>query len=820
MTASPVIAEDGLSRRKFLFLLGSGSACVALAGLGGKPNALEEGASWPTRVESFRSTTCRLCSAGCGMRARTVDGKLVRVEGHPFHPLSRGGLCARGLAAPQVLYHPDRILSPLRRSGERGSGQFEPIAWDDALAMVADRLRRVRESSGPHTLAVMDGQVGSSASELLRRFAAAYGSPNYLLMNRNEPRELATYLTFGVRSVLGYDLAHADFLLSFGEGLLDQGISPVLAERLYGDLRQGQRNEQARVVQIEPRFSRSAARADEWVPIHPGTYAALALSIAYVIIKERYYDAEFVKAHTFGFEPWTDEEGKAHEGFRDVVLSSGRPEDAAEVTGISVDTIRRIAKAFASASAPVAVANAEVGWHRGGVHAVMAIHALNALLGRIDVPGGTVMPMPPPLAEVELPVPDEIAARGLSMPRIDGALSREFPLATSLTAAFPGRVVRREPYALDTLILHHVNPVFTEPSGLDYESALREIPFVVSISPVLDETSTFADLVLPACTFLETNDVVAHASPLGFPVVGLVQRVVPPLGDSRPAPETVLEIAKKIGGVTGAAFPWDSAVDYVSFRIGGLFRANRGTVWRDEMREEHVRLLEDRGWWLPSQETESEFVRELNERGGWWDPLYPLGEWGRVFASPTRRFEFYSRVLEHSLAAGDRASVRDALRAAGVRATGDEALMPHAERVPTSGAPSRYPLLLHVFPIAVVDGTGIASTPLLMSITDPSGRIPYDSWIEVNPETARVLEISDGTIVVIESPVGRMRARMRVLAGAMPGLANVSAGLGHSRCGRFARGIGQNPCVLLGTDIDQLSGVACRSGMRVRIEAV
>jgi anaerobic selenocysteine-containing dehydrogenase len=244
-----------------------------------------------------------------------------------------------------MLYNPDRIKGPLQRVGERGSGEWQSISWENALSLVAAKLKEIRDESQPHSLVFMHGAKPGLMHDLFARFCQTFGTPNVVEMpssTASGSAPLVHYLMQGWRAPTGYDWENTNYLLSFGGALLEARQPSVKMLQAYSRLRRGRPGTRAKIIQVESRFSVTAAKADEWIPIEPGTEGALALSMAHVIVEEGLYDRDFIENHTFGFEDWSDEDGEEHIGFKTLILRSYSPRTVAAVAGISTETIRRV----------------------------------------------------------------------------------------------------------------------------------------------------------------------------------------------------------------------------------------------------------------------------------------------------------------------------------------------------------------------------------------------------------------------------------------------------------------------------------------------
>jgi anaerobic selenocysteine-containing dehydrogenase len=267
-----------IDRRLFLAGLGGMGVGVGLGGLShlfplASPRV---GPDWSAGDQELVPSTCLLCPSHCGILGRVVDGSLVSIDGNPLHPVSRGGLCPKGKAGLQLLYHPARLRGPLERTDARGSSEFAPISWDSALDRVGDAMRSLRDAGRPQATAWIAGDLAGSTSELVEWFLRIYGSPNLVRESYRDGSDEVIWLTQGVRAQPAFDLDRADFVLSFGAPLSEAWWCLPQAARA----RDVPPDRRPRWVQIDTRLSRTAAGADQWLPIRPGSYGAVALSMA------------------------------------------------------------------------------------------------------------------------------------------------------------------------------------------------------------------------------------------------------------------------------------------------------------------------------------------------------------------------------------------------------------------------------------------------------------------------------------------------------------------------------------------------------------
>ncbi|MCL4562727.1 MAG: molybdopterin-dependent oxidoreductase, partial [Chloroflexi bacterium] len=389
-----------ISRRQFLKIsavtAGAAATFSGLQSLLASPSvsaALGEGLKTSSK-DVIVPGVCLMCPGGCGILTRVADGHVVKIEGNPMHPTNLGTLCPKGQAAPELLYNPDRIAGPLQRVGERGAGQWQPISWDQAIRQVAQKLNDLRQSGHPERAALMYGETRGQLRAFFERFFQAVGSPN--LISRESLNvagaKLGMYLTQGVYDLPAYDLENTRFVLAFGASLLEAGRTPLRTIAGYSYLRRG-RDNRGKVVVIDPRQGITGAKADEWIPIVPGTDAALALGMANVIIRSSLFDSDFVNNYCFGFEDFNDSDGNLHTGFKSFVLEHFDPTEVEKITGVPATTISRLAGEFAGNQPALAILPGKGGLLNGsigGIYAAMAIHSLNALTGSIETQGGVM----------------------------------------------------------------------------------------------------------------------------------------------------------------------------------------------------------------------------------------------------------------------------------------------------------------------------------------------------------------------------------------------------------------------------------------------
>jgi len=764
--------------------------------------ALPKEGEWIPYEEYWSTGVCLQCPSGCGLRIRSVNQWPVKLEGIKDYPINRGRLCPKGQSGLQVLYDPDRIRHPLKRKGKRGEGSWEKISWKEGIDIVVERLKSLRQEGRPHHLVVLGGRYRGHMMELMARFLEAYGSPNHLGNTERGSEGILKghFFTMGVEEHLAIHWEEVNYVLSFGSSLLEASRPSLRNLWGYGFLRRGRPGMRGKIVQIEPRFSVTASKADQWIPVQPGTDGALALGIAHWMIKENKYDRQFINNHTFGFEDWKGTDGKSHMGFKTLVLNQYSPEIVSLLTGVPEETIAEIAREFSSHPPSIAISGRGVGMQTNGTYAQMAIDCLNALTGSIDSRGGLLLQRKPPFQKWPSVQKDGIAQKGLSQPRMDGAGSIPFPFAEEVPYILPERIEKGEPYSIDTLFLYYTNPLFSIPEPGRFRNALERIPFIVSFSPFMDETTMYSDVVLPDGTYFERwqDD---HVEPgLGFPMFGLRSPVIQPaLYDVRNTGDVLIDIAKRLGGTVGRSFPWKDFQEALKDAIRGVFRSNRGSIKAKDF---------------------DQFWRALIEQGGWWDPPYPFGEWKKRFNTPSGKFEFYSLAIERGLKEAAKRSSKgldQITRELKIEAIGEEVFLPHLEKPRSIGDEGVYPFhLINYKLMTMAEGRG-ANQPYLQEIIGPHLYERWESWVEINPETAQEMGIKDGDPVWVESKTGKVKTKARLFPGTHPKCIHIPYGQGHKAYGRWAKGRGINPNDLLAREYDYLGGFASFYSTRVKV---
>src|SRR5262245_16097753 len=346
-----------MDRRQFIKVTAATSASATLAGCGNPENHLirfiPEEEIIPG-IATFKPSICPLCPSGCGILVRIMQGEaeVVRngktglikmglakkLEGNPAHPISQGKLCVRGQAAIQVTYHPDRVTQPMKRSGDRGAGKFEPVTWDAAIAEFISKLDALSATKNQKALTFLTRPIRGQRQMLIDQFLAKFGAPasqSFEVLGDAVLRR-ANARSFGREQLPTPDLARSRYLVSFGADFLGTWNSVVAQNAAYGEMRQGIPGQRGKFVQVEPRMSQTGANADEWVAIKPGTEGVLALGLAHVIIGEKLRPAAAAGRAGAQIDGWAGG------------LPAYTPAEVEKRTGVQAGRVERLAREFAA----------------------------------------------------------------------------------------------------------------------------------------------------------------------------------------------------------------------------------------------------------------------------------------------------------------------------------------------------------------------------------------------------------------------------------------------------------------------------------------
>jgi anaerobic selenocysteine-containing dehydrogenase len=660
------------------------------------------------KIPEVITSTCMVCPAGCGIIGYLEDGVLTKLKGNPKHPVNRGKICAKGIAGLNMLTDPDRVLFPLKRTGQRGEGKWKRITWNEAYETLAVRLKGLKES-GKNDRFVFEA---GTREPLSRRFMYAFGSP--LILEHSGWGDLNSRaghaMTWG--SPLGIsDVKHARYIINFGANPYETHDAYLgLAQRIV-DARV---THNAKMVTFDCRLSNTAGKSEEWFPINPGTDGLVALSMARMIMEKGLDDKEFLRR-------WTNISREALYHY----LMPFTPERVEKESGVKAADIRRIAEEFAFSRPSTVVCGQGLTGHQHGVFNQRCVLLLNGVAGNIDAEGGYCLP-----CELSLPDLESVASRAQAKPS-----SAEAKGPYSFLAQMKEKAIKPSLY-----MTCRYNPVYASPDGKSLAEVLKDesfIPYFVAMDTHKTETSIFADLILPAATYLESWGLEVRPSLDRTPYVSLRQPLSAPLGElmalrlskpvetMKPKGESValsdlwIEIARRIKGGMEKYFDFKDTEEYIrkmASRIEGLDKAGGF----ENLKKEGF-FVSPKGK-LP--------YRSYEKKG---------------FSTPSGKFEISLK-----------------------------------EMIPPRKSLQPNELILTTFSWNVLTSQN-ATCKWVSEIT-------HDNPAWINTVTAEKLGIKTGDRIKINSSIGSIITRAFVTQGINPRVIAISGGCGHWESGRIAQG--------------------------------
>jgi len=771
------IQEKIRTNRRGFLKLGASASAVGAALASSRLVAMEQelgGADYsPVTGEQRKAVpyTCLACNIEDGGVAMVENGRIVKLEGNIDHPNTRGKLCAKGNAGYLHVYDPDRIMTPLVRTGARGEGKWKRITYDEATSLLAEKLREVversREENEPEILNEMVVKWGRDRTGGgVKRFMNALGS-NAMVNHTNiceSSKKVGLEPSWGP-DIESCDWAHTKYILNFGSNILEAAYfmnpnSQRLVDGVVGN--------RARIVTFDPRLSNTAGYSHEWHAPYPGTDAAVALAMANVIMNEGLYDADFVR-------DWTNvtaEQLIAH-------LESYTPEFAEEESGIAAADIRRIAREFATTKPATTFSYRGPCKHMWGAYQEAAIHMLNVITGNVEKKGGYCLPRgmgwpQPDPSPPGGPVPSAIAKPPL------------YPLASHAVSTNVPYMVMRGEAKVSVWMSYYDNPVYTYPSPQVWEAFLKDeslVPYLVSFSCFMSESTELSDLIIPDVTYLERHDPESMPSGL-YPCLSIRQPVIEPLGGTQELRQTLIDVIQKVDadGSLGIRkyFEFDSVEGWMREHFdsipglkedGGYDFLKEKGVWPvyGKVSKSDGKLVDDNG-----NEIEAAYGLHTSEispgdmlgteigadgtirRDG--SPIgVRIGERNYVgFGTPSRKIELYKESF---------------------REYGFNPLPVYKRLASRDKKPNE--MVMSTFKVNVHTQSRTASLKYLAELYHKN-----PAWI--NTERANSMGIGDGDLIRITSPLGYMVTRAHLTEGQHPEVVSVSTACGHAAYGRLA----------------------------------
>ncbi|HNY39181.1 MAG TPA: molybdopterin-dependent oxidoreductase [Bryobacteraceae bacterium] len=594
-----------LNRRDWMKVAAAGPAVAAeAAGPTGRP-----GHHAGRRVREV-ATNCEMCFWRCGALAKVEDGRVVRIEGNPEHPLTLGRLCARGNAGVDLVNDPDRLMRPMLRTGARGESKFQTIGWDEALGWLAAKMNATKAEYGAESVAFFPHGVAAGFFSTLMK---AFGTPNSAepaFAQCRGPREVGYALTFGraLGSPEPLDLMGAKAIVLIGSHLGENVFTSQITAFSHA-LAQG-----AKLIVVDPRFSTAAGKADWWLPIRPGTDIALLLAWMNVLIGEDLHDEDYIAKYASGFSELV------------AYVKVFTPAWAEKITEIPARQIVETARAMGQAKPAVVIhPGRHVTWYGDDTQRARAMAILTALLGAYGRPGGIFLPTSIGQGKVNTP-PFPVPKRD----RADGAGTR-YPLASEEQGVTNGMIeatLSGKPYPIKGWIAYGQNILESVPQRERTIEAISKLDWFVAVDVLPVEQNRYADLILPEATYLERYDAPHVVETAKKPFIAVRQPAVLPAGDTKPGWWIAKQMSKRLG--LEAWFPWEGPDDHLNLIVGPL-NVNTGELKaRGAVSFEGRPFIEDRtpedGQLFPTPSGKIELHSStLKELGA--DPIPRYTEW-------------------------------------------------------------------------------------------------------------------------------------------------------------------------------------------------
>ena len=813
-----------MNRRTFLKTSVATGAAGAVVGASGISSPGSQGAQQAAPVTKIVKNVCHQCPARCGIDVYVTNDKVHATYGAPDNPISNGKLCPKGHFAAYILYDPDRIKGPMKRTnpkkGRNEDPKWQPIKWDEALDIVAARLNALRDKGESHRFAIAHGRGwGSTDAGLLGNFGKMFGTPNAALGHSSicaDTSKKAKAAMDGNYNYNAYDYENTNYLLNFGASFLEAFRPYNNNMQVWGRIRT--KAPKTKVTMVDVRVTTTGAAADHLLLVKPGTDGALALAIAHVILTKGLWDRRFVgdfidnvnsfragqtveadtfkEKWTYGLVEWWNAEVK-----------NCTPKWASEITSVAERDIMMVATEFATTRPAMAIFERGPCLHTNGTYNAMAIHALNGLVGSMYAVGGLMNQMGVPYGKLPVSSDDHLddiakAAAEKKMPRIDKVGTGVYKLAANNIQGIAQSIIEGKPYSLDTIMFYLTNPIFSAPNAKQWEEALTKV-FVIETSPFPSETGVFADLLLPDHTFLERWQDAPIYPFQGWPMTTLRVPAVKPVHDTRHFGDTLIEIGKRISGPMGDYYKKIGNVENVLKSIAKGFEKNPGDNGVDSF-EKWV----ERGCWYRKPYPYRQAAGEFYEWDGldYRKPMSVEEVKDKLLKTKSGKFEFKSSYFEKY--------ADFIVERAGVAA--EKVPFPHWVAPKYTGNGD-----LHLIATKTsVHGEGrTANIPAAISIYQPTAGGRNQLFLEIHPETAAKRGIKNGDRVKISNDLGSIVVRAHIYPACRPDTVVLPYGFGHFAHGRWASGRSQgNVNEILPNVNEPISNAALVHTMTVKVE--
>ena len=505
---------------------------------------------------------CVVCPWHCPTEVYVKDGTVEYVRGNQY-AANGGSRCVKGISSIHLSKDPDRLLYPMKKNAQ---GEHERTTWDDALTIIADKLKVIKEKYGPEAVFYL-WHLDCNEMFSFQLFTQLYGTPNWSGRGSacDQDRRLAGMITYG-HPLPTKDYINSRFVMLWGA----DPFGPNEALHENRELLEAQKRG-CRLVVVDPIRSRTAEKADVWVPIKPGTDGALALAMAYRIIETEAYDKEFCDEWVHGLDQFAEH----------IKAGGFTPEWAAEITGVDSELIIELADEFSSTKSALMDGLKGLVNYSNGLDAFRVIYALNAITGNVDGPGNIILKEMSP-HNLPLEIPEEAMHVPEQAPLHE---AMGYPAAPDLPCQLlPKAVLESDPYPVKAGFFHITNPAMSDPNTRQFEKMMDELELSVTIDIYMSETAQLSDIVLPEASCYERAEI--RESLWSGPQTVLAQPAIEPLGESKPLYDIMRGLAEKLG--YGEHFQWDSWEDWannvLAFMPVTLEELKEKGVWQGELR--------------------------------------------------------------------------------------------------------------------------------------------------------------------------------------------------------------------------------------------
>lgn len=670
-------------------------------------------------TRKIAKSVCNLCTNHCGINAHVENGKIVKVDGmqeHPFH-----NLCVKVCALPEAVHSSERLTTPLKKV----NGDFKEVSWDEAFTFIVDRLLNIRQKYGAKAVVPWLG-VATVVSPLIkaitRRFADLYGTPNYTSGTAYcfLARVVGSILTCGT-------YPNPDLVSAETKCIIVWGKNPPNTFASERDAINTTLGRGAKLIVVDPRRTPLAKKADTYAQIRPGTDCALALGLLNVIIAENLYDRGFVKRWAVGFDKLV------------IYAKEFSPDRVEQITSVSADIVKNIARTYATTKPACMDLGISLEHSSNGIQSIRALQILTAITGNMDIAGGNLILTGVKYQDLRVPskTEDNRDFGSDAYPLFSQIVGE--PSSSSLTEA----ITNDKPYPIKALLVSGANPLVQWPNSSKVKEAFEKLDLLVVMDTFMTDTGEIADVVLPAGTFLETDDLRdVYWNHEGTPLLVKSNKVIEPIGNTWEDWKIWAELGRRMGYAN--YFPWKDSNEL----IAELLKSTNITLEQLEQNPGGIYYAE------------REFQKYL--RTG--------------FNTPSGKVEIYS-----------------------------EAMAQHGyDPIPTFHEPVESPIsrpdLAEKYPLILMVGPRVLSYTHSQHRNIPSLRkLCPEPLVEINSKTALSLGIADGETVKVENTRGSMIVKAQLTEDIHPKVVSI--------CDGWSNEIGANGnCLTDDKAVDPVSG--------------